>query len=91
MDGPGWNPGGGEIFSLSRPALGSTQPAVQWVPGLYRGESGRSVMLTPHPLLVPWSRKSTAMPLLPLMARKACTEHQWLYNGVFYHFTFIGK
>jgi len=26
------------------------------------------VYLTPHPLLVPWSRKSTAIPLLPLWA-----------------------
>jgi len=29
-------------------------------------KSGRGVTLTPHPLLVPWSRKSRAMPLLPL-------------------------
>ena len=91
MDGPGSNPGGGEIFSPSRPALGSTQPAVRWVPGFYWGESGRAVTLTFHPLLVPWSRKSTTMPLIPLMARTAFTEHQWLYNDVFYHFTFIGK
>jgi len=26
------------------------------------------VTLTPHPLLVPWSRKSRAIPLLPLRA-----------------------
>ena len=31
-------------------------------------KSGRCVMLTPHPLLVPWSRKSRAIPLLPLWA-----------------------
>ena len=48
-------------------------------------KSGRGVTLTPHPLLVPWSRKSTAIPLLPLWAVRpvqslsACT-------GV--HFTF---
>ena len=29
-------------------------------------ESGRGVTLTHHPLLVPWSRKSRAIPLLPL-------------------------
>ena len=29
-------------------------------------KSGRGVTMTPHPLLVPWSRKSRAIPLLPL-------------------------
>jgi len=37
LDGPGSNPGGDEIFRASRPALGPTQPAVQWVPRLSRG------------------------------------------------------
>ena len=30
LDGPGSNPGGDEIFRPSRPALGPTQPPVQW-------------------------------------------------------------
>ena len=41
---------------LSRPALASIQPPVQWVPGISLWvKSGRGVTLTPHPLLVPWS------------------------------------
>ena len=36
LEGPGSNPGGDEIFRPSRPALGSTQLPVQWVPGLSR-------------------------------------------------------
>ena len=38
LDGPGSNPGGDEIFRLSRPALGPTQPPVQWVPRLSGGK-----------------------------------------------------
>jgi len=49
-------------------------------------KSGRGVTLTPHPLLVPWSRKCRAIPLLPLWAVRpvqslsACTR---------VHFTFL--
>ena len=70
LDDPGSNPGEGRDFPhLSRPALGTIQPPVQWVLGLSRGaKSGRGVTLTPHPLLVPWSRKGIAIPLLPLWA-----------------------
>jgi hypothetical protein len=43
-------------------------------------KSGRDVTLTPHPLLVPWSRKSRAIPLLllwairPVQSLSACTR-----------------
>ena len=41
----------------SRPALGPTQPSVQWVPGLSGGvRCCRGVTLTPHPLLVQRSK-----------------------------------
>jgi len=36
LDVPGSNPGEDEIFRPSRPALGSTQPPVKWIPGLSR-------------------------------------------------------
>ena len=42
--------------------------------------SGRGVTMTNHTLLVPWSRKSRAIPLFPPMGRTACTEPQCLYS-----------
>jgi len=35
-----------------------------------RSKSGRGVTLTPHRFLVPWSRNSRAIPLLPLWAAR---------------------
>jgi len=65
LDGPGSNLGGDEIFRLSRPAMGPTQPPVKWLPGLSRG---RGVLLITHPLLVPRPRKSRAITLPTLWA-----------------------
>ena len=48
-------------------------------------KSGRGVTLTPHHLLVPWSRKSRGKPLLPLWALRpvqslsACTRAHFTY------------
>jgi hypothetical protein len=59
LDGPGIEYRWGRDFPhLSRPALGPTQRPLQLVPGSFPGvESGRGLTLTPHPLLVPRSRK----------------------------------
>ena len=49
-------------------------------------KSGRGVTLTPHPLLVAWSRKSRAIPLLllwavrPVQSLSACTVELYLYS-----------
>ena len=49
-------------------------------------KSGRGVALTPHSLLVPWSRKTRAIPLLPLLAVRpvpslsACTRVQFTFT-----------
>jgi len=61
------NPVWGEIFRTcpyrpcAHPAFCTTGTVS--FPGV---KSGRDVKLNPHPLLVPWSRKSRAIPLLPL-------------------------
>jgi len=87
----GSNPGGREIFR-TRPDRPSGPPSL-----LYNGyrvfpcvKSGRDVTLTPYPLLVPWSRQSKTIPLLPPMGRTACTESKCLYKGALYLFTNTG-
>jgi hypothetical protein len=49
--------GGGEIFHVSRPALGCIHPPVQRVLGLSRGSSSLGVVLTTHPFVAPRLKK----------------------------------
>jgi hypothetical protein len=48
LDGPGPNPGFDEIFRPSRPAMGPTQPPVQWVPRLSSGGKVRPGRAADH-------------------------------------------
>jgi hypothetical protein len=71
--GPGANPASCTMGTWSFPGV----------------KSGRGVTLTPHPLLMPWSRNGRARPLLPLwtvrpvQSLSACT---WVY---FAYLTFV--
>ena len=77
----GSNPGGGEIFRTcpDRPWAPPSLPynGYRVFPG---GKEWQGRDADPHPLLVPWSRKSRAIPLLPVWAVRlvqsfsACTR-----------------
>jgi hypothetical protein len=71
--------------------LFSTQPPVQWVPGLSRGQSGRGVVLTTHPLLAPRSGKSRAIPLPPLWAFEPVTGYLLIYLAIQFRMLDFGK
>ena len=87
LDGPGIESRGERDFPpLSRPTLAANAASCAMGTVSFPGvKSGRGVTLTPHPLLVLWSIKSGAIPLLPLWAVRpvqslsACTR---------VHFTF---
>jgi hypothetical protein len=70
--GPGFDPWQRQriflLTSASRPALGLTQPSVQWVPGVLSPgvKRGQGVMLTTHPYLVPRLRMSRSYTSSPL-------------------------
>jgi len=89
LDGPGSNPGGGARYSAPIQTCPGAHPASCTMrTGFFqRVKSGRDVTLTRHPLLVPWSRKSRAIPLLSLWAVRpvqilsACTRvHFFIYR-----------
>ena len=88
---------GGEIFR--------TCPDQPWGPPslLYNGyrvfpgiKSGRGVTLTPHPLLVPWPRKSRAIPLLhiwavrPVQSLSPCTRAHFTFTLQLYLYSPYG-
>jgi hypothetical protein len=69
LDGPGIESLRGRDFPhLSRPALGPTQPPVQWVPGLFWGKEQPGHDTDPSPPSSAMVKKGRALPLLPLWA-----------------------
>jgi len=70
LDGPGIESLRGASFSAPvQTGPGAHTTSCTTGTGSFPGvKSGRGVTLTPHPLLVPWSRKGRSIPLLPLWA-----------------------
>jgi hypothetical protein len=80
---------GQRIFLLvpaSRPALGPTQPPIQWVPGVLSPgvKRGRGMMLTTHPHLVPRLSMSRTYTPLPHAPQWRVAGHLFIF---FLHFT----
>jgi hypothetical protein len=66
LNGPGIESWRGHDFSPVQTGPGANPASCKMGTGSFPGvKSGRGVTLTLHPLLVPWSRKSRAIPLLP--------------------------
>ena len=81
LDGPGSNPGGDEIFRSLQTGPGAHPASCTMGTGSFPGvKCGRGVLLTTHPLLVPRSWKSRAIPLLTLWATTGpVTGNLYLY------------
>ena len=91
LEGPGIESRWGRDFPAPVQTGPGSQPASCTMgtgsfPGL---KSSRGVTLTPHPLLVPWSWMSRAIPLLPLWAvwpvqsLNACTRVEFTFTSHF--------
>ena len=72
--------GGGAIFSAPVQIGPGAHPAACTMgTGSFPGvKSGRGLTVTPHPLLVPWSRRGRAMSLLPVWAVGGTRWCSWL-------------
>ena len=88
LDGPGIESRWGRDFFAPVQTVPAPPPAscIMGTGSFPRVKSGRGVTLTPHHLLVPWSWKGRAVPLLPLLAVRPV---QSLSAGTRVHFTFL--
>ena len=69
LDGPGIESRGARFSAAVQTGPGAHPASCTMGTGSFPGvKRGRGVTLTPHPLLVPWSWKSRAIPLLPVWA-----------------------
>ena len=91
LDGPGIESQWGRDFPhLSRPALGPTQPPVQWLPALSLGGKerlGRDADPSPPSSAV--VKKEQNYTSTPAIGRTACTERQCLYKGALYLYLYM--
>jgi hypothetical protein len=80
LDGPGiesrWEEG--DFPYLFRPALGTTQLPIQWIPGFL--EVKRLGLVVDHPYLWPRLKKSRAILLLPLWPFVASSRVKLTFN-----------
>ena len=66
LDGPGIESRWGRGFRPVQTGPGAHPASRTMCTGSFpEVKSGRGMTLTPHPLIVPWSRKNRAVPLLP--------------------------
>jgi hypothetical protein len=91
LDGPGIKSRWGARFSAPVQTGPGAQPASCTMgTGSFLGvKSSRGVTLTPHPLLVPWSWKGRAIPLLPLWAVQPVQSLSACTNMHFFTFTTV--
>jgi len=91
LDGPWIESRWGRDFPPVQTCSGALATSYTMGNGSFPGiKSDQGATLTPHPLLVPWSKKSRAIPLLPLWAVRpvqslsACTRvHFYIYIYIY--------
>jgi len=87
LDGPGIESRWEKDFPhLSRPALGHTQPPVQWILGLSQGKEQLGRDIDPPPPSGANVKEEYIYTSTPRMGHTACKEPQCLYKGELYLF-----